>query len=68
MRRAEPYEIMKDSDYFDSEFDNKNELDRINKVYDNCEIANYETPETQKLQTVMIKTYLFDRNLTKLET
>lgn len=46
MRRAEPYEIMKDSDYFDSEFDNKNELDRINKVYDNCEIANYETPET----------------------
>lgn len=35
---------MKDSDYFDSELDYRNELDGIKKVYDNCEIANYETP------------------------
>lgn len=36
MMRAEPYEIMKNSDYFDSEFDDKTDLERIKKVYDHC--------------------------------
>ena len=67
MKRAEPYEILKDSDYFDSELNDKNDLSRLTKVYDSCEIANYKTPQTEKLQTVQIKTYLFDRNLAKIE-
>lgn len=67
MKRAEPYQILKDSDYFDSEMNDKSDLQRLKKVYETCEIANYKTPQTQKLQTVQIKTYLFDRNLTKIE-
>ncbi len=44
MKRAEPYEILKDSDYFDSELDDRTELEKLKKVYDTCEIANYQTP------------------------
>ena len=58
---------MKDSDYFDSELNDRTDLERLKKAYDSCEIANYQTPQTEKLQTVQIKTYLFDRNLTKIE-
>ena len=58
---------MKDSDYFDSELNDRTDLEKLKKAYDSCEIANYQTPQTEKLQTVQIKTYLFDRNLTKIE-
>ena len=39
---------------------------KVIKVYDNCEIANYQTPDLDNLRTVQVKTYLFDRNLTKI--
>lgn len=67
MKRGEPYEIEKNSDYFDSDEGDRLQIDKVRKTYETCEIANYQTPEAQKLQTVIIKTYLFDRNLTKLQ-
>lgn len=46
MKRVEPYEILKNSDYFDSDPDERAEMERIRKTYETCEIANYQTHPT----------------------
>ncbi len=46
MKRAEPYEILKNSDYFDSDQDDKTQMEKVGKTYETCEIANYQTHST----------------------
>ena len=36
LKRQEPYELLKDEDYFDSEMEDKHDLHKIKKAHDTC--------------------------------
>ncbi len=43
MKRTEAFDILKNSDYFDSDQDDKTKMEKVRKTYETCEIANYQT-------------------------